>query len=236
MRYAIYFAPPPVHPLWKAASLWLGRDACSGEAFAPAAGEGLTADEIGALTAEPRRYGFHATLKAPFRLLPGHDEHDVAATLDAAARELAPVTIPRLRIERLGAFFALTPALSSEPLNALAAAIVRRFDHLRAPPGEAEVRRRQSHGLSPTQRHNLAQWGYPYVFADYRFHMSLTGPVPEGKVAAVERLLRRRFESLIGQPLAVDSLSLFVEPTPPGDFVIREQVPLAASPQTAGAA
>ncbi|SCX22539.1 ferric transporter ATP-binding subunit [Agrobacterium sp. DSM 25558] len=42
---------------------WLGRDAFSDTSFPTPDVEGLTQDEVHALTADPRRYAFHATLK-----------------------------------------------------------------------------------------------------------------------------------------------------------------------------
>jgi hypothetical protein len=32
-------------------------------------------------------------------------------------------------------------------------------------------------GLNQSQVANLDRWGYPYLFADFRFHMTLTGKV-----------------------------------------------------------
>jgi putative phosphonate metabolism protein len=235
MRFAVFFAPPPEHPLWKAASLWLGRDAFTGETFAQLGGEGFTDKDIRDLTEAPRRYGFHATLQAPFHLAEGFDESDLDQEFDAACRELRPVPLWRLGVTRIGSFFALTPTGLSEQVNALAGDVVRRFDRLRAPPSADELARRRPDRLSPAQRRNLDRWGYPYVFDEYRFHMSLTGSVPEESRAAMQRLLETRFRPLIEQPVTIDRLSLFVEPSPPGDFTIRRQMAIATRPQPVGA-
>jgi putative phosphonate metabolism protein len=235
MRLAVFFAPPPEHPLWKAAALWLGRDAVTGETFAQPGGEGFSDRDIRELTAAPRRYGFHATLQAPFHLADGCGAEDVERELDAACRELQPVPLWRLGVTRIGSFFALTPTGLSEQVNALAGDIVRRFDRFRAPPSAAEVARRQPERLSPSQRRNLDRWGYPYVFDDYRFHMTLTGSVPQESRAAMQRLLEMRFRPLLEQPVTIDTLSLFVEPEPPGDFLIRKQMTMAARPQPVSA-
>ncbi len=235
MRFAVFFAPPPEHPLWKAASLWLGRDAFTGETFAQLGGEGFSDKDIRELTEAPRRYGFHATLQAPFHLAEGRDESDLEQELEAACRELQPVPLWRLGVTRIGSFFALTPTGLSEQVNALAGDIVRRFDRLRAGPGADEIARRQPDKLSPGQRRNLERWGYPYVFDEYRFHMTLTGPVPEESRAAMRRLLETRFRPLLEQPVTIDALSLFVEPAPSADFLVRKQMPMAARPQPVGA-
>jgi hypothetical protein len=62
-RVAIYYAPLPDDPLTSLSSSWLGRDPRSGE---PVRHPDL--DGIAEVTAEPRMYGFHATLKPPMRL------------------------------------------------------------------------------------------------------------------------------------------------------------------------
>ena len=70
MRCAIYFVPPPDDPLTAAAAQWLRRDGYTGAGVASEI-EGLTERDHAFLTALPRRYGFHATLKSPFRLADG---------------------------------------------------------------------------------------------------------------------------------------------------------------------
>ena len=74
MRYAIHFTPSPNDPLTQAAAAWLGRDAYSGHAVEPPGTIDLGMQEISYHTALPRRYGFHGTIKAPFRLAEGHSE------------------------------------------------------------------------------------------------------------------------------------------------------------------
>ncbi len=227
MRAAIYFSPPADHPLSLRAAAWLGRDPWSGTHpdHGPA-GRNETPD-TGALTAEPRRYGFHATLKPPFRLAEGRETEGLRRELAEFCRDRPPALIPALRLERLGAFFALTPGEVLPALSALAAGVVRDFEGFRAPPSREEIARRNTERLTPRQRENLAAWGYPYVFDEFRFHMTLTGPVPEERRESIEAVLRARFADFIGQPLSVDMICLFVEPDPPGDFVVDTAFPLS---------
>src|SRR5574341_1305941 len=99
-RYAVYYAPPADHPLWRAGCAWLGRDARAGEppgAPPPHAGE-------------PWRYGFHATLKPPLRLAPGRGEAELLAELQRLVREHEPFEMPVLRVGTLAGFVALLPA------------------------------------------------------------------------------------------------------------------------------
>ena len=236
MRVAIFFTPSADHPLTKAASLWLGRDAFSGENFPQAGGEGLTTPEIEAMTAAPRRYGFHATLKPPFHLASGRQLDDLEASVDSACKTLHPVDLGTLRVARIGSFFALTPAEISRPAHDLAAEIVRSLDDFRAPPSKAEIERRRPDRLTARQRDNLERWGYPYVFDDFRFHMTLTGEVAEDRRVTMERLLAKRFSPLLDEPVEIDAVSLFVEPEPPGNFRFRKRIELSSSQKDVDAA
>ena len=233
MRAAIYFSPAAGHELSRCAARWLGRDPWSGTDVPrrEEEGHGTAADlaDLDAITAEPRRYGFHATLKPPFRLAEG-------TTVDRLRGALAEfcvrpsILVPRLSLARLGSFFALVPAGDVPALSVLAADAVRAFDRFRAPSSEVEIARRRPERLTPRQRAYLADWGYPYVFDEFRFHMTLTGPVPPDRHDAVEGLLRSRFAGFIDAELRVDAVCLFVEPSPPGDFVVDTAVPLAGPP------
>ncbi len=220
MRVALYFAPPPETELSLVAARWLGRDAWTGSAVEPDARIKARIDDRGELVRDPKRYGFHATLKPPFRLADARTVDDLRVAVAEFAGTAEAVVVPAMRLERIGAFFALTPEKESLELRGLADAVVRTFESFRAPLTEADVARRRPERLTERQRRHLATWGYPYVFEDFRFHMTLTGPVPENRQDEVEGVLRALFAPFIGKPLAVNRLCLFVEPTPPGDFVI----------------
>jgi hypothetical protein len=58
--------------------------------------------------------------------------------------------------------------------------------------------------------HNLERWGYPYLFGDFRFHMTLTGKLVGERANAALTRLRRRFAAACGeeQELAIDRLAL----------------------------
>jgi hypothetical protein len=96
MRYAIYFTPPADDPLTRLASHWLGRDAHAGADLAQPAVAGLAPDRLPALTGDPARYGFHATMKAPFSLAEGVGEDELVAALAALAASEAAFTLPSL--------------------------------------------------------------------------------------------------------------------------------------------
>jgi putative phosphonate metabolism protein len=215
MRVAIYATPPAGAPLTRATSLWLGRDAFSGETTR---GPDPAIDPI---VAEPARYGFHATMRAPFRIAEGYDLEDVDARLADFCASRRAVILPEMELAGLGRFFALVPAAKSGALADLEAALLDAFEPLRAPSTEAEIARRKPDTLTERQKANLAAFGYPHVLDDFRFHMTLTGPVPEAERSRVSTLLAERFAAFDGAPLAVDSLALFVEPEPGAPFRVH---------------
>ena len=221
MRYAVYFTPGPDDPLCLAGARWLGRDAF-GRAIAPAAPSShFTEDEFDDLVRAPARYGFHGTLVAPFRLADGHTVDDLIAELDQFAMRQPGFVVARLAITRIGAFFALTPREPSAPLQSIADALVRRTWPLRAPLYPDEIARRRPERLRPRQRDHLERWGYPYVFDEFRFHMTLTGPVAAHRQARVEKALGAHFADLIERPMAVDRIAVFVELAPGAPFMVE---------------
>ena len=228
MRFAIYFTPAADHPLTRAAAGWLGRDAFTGAAIPRTGVAGFTAAELDGFTAEPARYGFHGTVVAPFHLAEGIGETalDRAAAGFAASRQR--FVIPRLAIRRIGHFFALVPSDALAAMDDLAAKAVQHFSLLRAPLDDADIARRRPDTLSERQRDYLLRYGYPYVFEEFRFHMTLTGPVPAGEAPRVAAALEAVFRPLLGTPLEVSSLAVFVEAARGAPFTVRGLHPLAA--------
>jgi putative phosphonate metabolism protein len=226
-RYAIYAAPEPASALWRFGSAVLGYDAATGEEVARRVPPGFTDAEWAALTADPRRYGFHGTLKAPFRLADGRSIAELERAVAALAASLtAPAPIP-LSLTRLGGFFALCPDGRPPALHALADACVRELDGFRAPLAPEERARRRPERLTHRQRVRLDDFGYPYVFEDFRFHMTLTGSVPADRRAAVETGLGRLSESAGIGPLVLDALAVFEQSAHSQRFRIRSRWPLA---------
>ena len=218
MRAAVFYAPAPGSTLADLAAGWLGRDAFTGHATRPA---DPTRD---AIVAEPARYGCHATLKAPFRLVEGADLAGVARRLrDVCAERTAP-TIRRLTLAQLGPFFALVPAEPEPALATLEADVLRTFEPYRAPLDASEIARRRPDRLTLRQLEHLHRWGYPFVLDEFRFHVTLTGALREGQ-EAVRRDLEARFADVLGRPLPLDGLALFVEPEPGAPFHVHAYHP-----------
>lgn len=228
-RCAVYFAPPPDSAWGHAGRDWLGRCALSAQAQPQAPIDGIEPALQRSLTAEPRRYGWHATLKAPFTLVPGQDLHALSCWLKLLANRHRAFVLPQMRVQRMGNFLALRPQDDCAPLQTLADDCVTRLHHLAMPLNEAELSRRRRTVLSPRQDALLGKWGYPWVLDEFRFHFSLTGGLTEVCAADSERLLlaaQQHFESL--PPCRVDAISLFVEPVRGADFVLHEQIGLVA--------
>ncbi len=180
-RYAIYYAPPPGSALSQRAAAWHGRDAFTGQRIHRPPLPRLVGLNLDALTRDPRGYGFHATLKAPFELAEGVQEEELleAAAAFAAQREAFEAPIAPAY---LGRFLAFSLAASSPEIDALHRACVTEFDRFRAPLSDFDLQRRRKAGLSPEQDARLLAWGYPHVFEDFRFHMTLSGSIRDRRV------------------------------------------------------
>jgi putative phosphonate metabolism protein len=189
-RYAIYFVPLPDTALYRFGASVLGIDIYTGEAvaFPPDAGANWS-DAI----REPRTYGFHGTLKAPFRLSPGATEDELFAALDAFAADQPHVDAGPIEVTAINDFIALVPRDPCPPLGKLASACVRNFDDFRAPMTQAERERRLRSPLSPRQVRQMDTWGYPFVLDDFRFHMTLTGAMRAAERAQIFRWLKQIF-------------------------------------------
>lgn len=200
-RFAIYFVPPE-GPLADFGASWLGWDILRGS-------ESVQFDLPGLhdITMTPRKYGFHGTLKPPFRLKDGQTMGRLETAVAELAASLAPAVCDGLALTRLGRFLALTPRGNTDSLSRVAAACVRDLDGFRAPATEAELARRRKAGLSPRQEALLAQWGYPYVCEEFRFHMTLSGRLPEEDVQGWKETLQDRLPDLPA-PFIVDQIAL----------------------------
>lgn len=206
-RYAVYAAPEGA--LAEAAHAWLGWDAYAGRPCPHPDIPGLPRP-LAELAEAPRKYGFHATLKAPFRLAPGADETALLWAVEALANRSLPAVAPGLRLAPVHGFIALVPDGPAAEIDALAARAVEALDAFRAPLSEAEIARRGVDGLNARQRVLLDRWGYPYVMEEFRFHMTLTGRLPDDEHAAVMAALSHYLPPL-PRPFAVEALAVFAE-------------------------
>jgi len=217
-RYAVYYAPAPDSALHRLGSHLLGRDAWSGDALPAPVFAGIAPEQMAVITAEPRRYGFHATLKPPFSLAPGCTEIALVRALETFTARVAAFDAPALRLAEIGRFLALVPSAECRELTVLAERAVRAFEPFRAPLSRAERARREAASLDARERELLAEWGYPYVLERWRFHLTLTGRLDAFERAAVKAALAPVVAPLEGEPLRVDALALFVQPASDAAF------------------
>lgn len=227
-RHALYFAPPADSALWRLAQRWLGRDCETGETLEQPALDGWSRDEIAAATESPRHYGFHATLKAPFRLAPDSTPTALREAVIALAARLPAFQAPALQVSVIGSFIALTLSVPCPQMQALADATVRELDPLRAPLTEAETARRLKSGLTAGQEALLRRWGYPYVFDEFRFHMTLTGSLADvQRRERLQRALATLFRPVLAEPVPVCEICLYSQPDRDRPFRLAERFPLA---------
>lgn len=205
-RYAVYYAPREGAFAFRAND-WLGREPGKGRDLPQPVLPGV--GDPRAITVEPRRYGFHGTIRAPFRPAEGVDEARIRDTVEGLAARQAPVTCEGLRIEVLHGFVALTPVGCEAALLDLGAAVVEGTDRLRAPLTESEIARRRPERLTPRQRQLLDRWGYPHVMEEFRFHLTLTDRLDQPE--PVRTALEKHFLPVLPRPFVIEDLCLFGE-------------------------
>ncbi|MCK7616120.1 DUF1045 domain-containing protein [Roseibium sediminicola] len=222
MRYAIYFAAPADDPLMQLGNQWLGRDTFTGKDLPQQPMDGLSAERLHTLTADPRRYGFHGTLKAPFSLAEDQTETALLEACESFASEIAPYEIAGLSVNRLGKFLALTPDAGEPALRAFAALCVRHFEPFRAPLSEADLERRRRARLSDKLDAYTRQWGYPYIFDEFRFHMTLSNKLEnDGEADLLADAARTRFAAVTGQRRVCSHVALYTEPERGAPFSVH---------------
>lgn len=224
-RYAVYYAPEP-GALADFAASWLGWDPVARcEVQHPDLG--LLPQQVNDITSTPRKYGFHGTIKPPFRLADGTSPDALKADLEALCARLAPVTMEGLSLKSLGRFLALVPDGAPAPLAALAAQCVMSLDPHRAPPPATELAGRRAKGLSPAQDALLARWGYPYVMEEFRFHLTLTGALAPEEVERVAARLSAYLGPILPKPFVIRDLCLFGEAAEDGRFHLLHRYALS---------
>ncbi|WP_296659388.1 DUF1045 domain-containing protein [Paraburkholderia sp.] len=225
-RFAIYYAPPRDSAWWREGSAWLGRDAETREPLSSPQPAGLSRP-LAALTVAPRRYGWHGTLVPPFRLAPGvtPDALFAAAQRWAATRACFEVAV---EAATLGRFVALRPVddAGEAALREVAADALRTLAPLRAEQTCGERTRRLDATLTARQRAYVEEWGYPYVFDEYRFHMTLSDSLDDAQARdTLTAAWNARMHDAGALP--VDGVALFVEPQPGAPFVLWRRAAFA---------
>lgn len=218
-RYAIYFVP---NDIWAdLGAEWLGWDNRTAHPSTPYAGE------YEGWVKRPRKYGFHATIKAPFRLADGASEDALQSALLTLCADLTPIELASIQLSQIGRFFAFTAPAEQQDLTRLAARAVTDLDTFRAPLTSADLERRRKARLTPEQDALLCRWGYPYVMDQFKFHMTLTGPIRDA--APPQDVLLKHFAQGLQAGLTLDALSLMGE-RDDGCFQQITRIPLGPQP------
>lgn len=224
-RVAIYYAPDTASNAWQMGSQWLGRNAATGQQLPQPAADDIAADIMTELTAHPRRYGWHATLKAPFQLALGHNLRTLRDGVQQLCQGRTAFDLAPWQLSTLDGFLSLRPKQSQPELEQLATDCVKQLHGFAMPLTEKELARRRLAPLSPEEDALLLAWGYPYVLQHFQFHLSLTGSLNSLPADLLPALMQSAGEHFHKLPAChIDRLSIFIEPEPGEDFQLFEQV------------
>jgi putative phosphonate metabolism protein len=224
-RFAIYYAPSEGSSLEAFGRSWIGRDHVTGNAVEPPRIPGLSAARQRELAAFPWTYGFHATLKAPFELREQRTRNELVDAATAFATGRQRFTAPPLEVQGLSGFIAFKLTQPSPEVDRLAADCVTAFEPFRAPLRPADLERRRAGGLTERQDRYMLSFGYPYVFEEFRFHMTLTGRLQDPERYAVLQELRALAAPLGGRALSVDAICLYEQASRDEPFVLTRRFP-----------
>lgn len=204
-RYAIYYTPQPGSPLAAFGRSWFGRanDGATLQAFSTVGFTGSSAK----ISALPGRYtGLHALFLAPFALRDDVTLDEMRARLINFAAHRKTVATGPLTLARHGRYLVLRPVELRPALDWLAAQCVNAFEAFAAEPDEPGDEYRH---LSPYQRLLLRSFGHPQVMSEYRFSITLAGPLDATHLERVSQALWPVIEDICAEGVSVDGLSLF---------------------------
>lgn len=228
-RYAIYFVPESDSVLYRFGASVIGYDAYSGQSLAFPPGIEAQIEGWERFTNDPRKYGFHATLKAPIAIADGQTETALLAAMDEFAQTPRAIPVIAPTVRSISSFIAIVPDTSNEALQIFARECVTVFDSFRAPLTEADRERRNVSALSERQITYLDRWGYPYVLEEFRFHMTLAGSLPADRLETITGILYERFAALELTSIPVDRVTLLRQDDAESRFKIIGHWQLKAS-------
>ncbi|MDR1921337.1 MAG: DUF1045 domain-containing protein [Candidatus Adiutrix sp.] len=223
-RYAVYFVPPEQSEFYRLGATLLGRSVFSENSPQLEKREAPPCPDREYLTAEPRFYGFHGTIKAPFEL--NGSKNELMAALAKLAAETRPFKLPPLKVSFVEAkFLALTLSRESRELADLEKKCLVCLRGLSAPLSPADIERRGR--LAPRLAENLKNWGYHLVLDDFKFHMTLTGPVDSGRTAAaLIKFMEEYFQPVLARENIFGALTLLYQEDRERPFTALKVFPL----------
>lgn len=219
-RYAIVFTPQPGTALAAFGRSWFGRinDGATLQAFS---GESLARPGFAKLAAAPGRYnGLHVMFKAPFALRHGMGPDALRARLKDFAARRKPVETGPLVLAREGHRLVLRPVEERPMVDWLAAQCVSAFDGFAGALSTRERKERCAAHLSPYQRLLLESFGDCNVLSEFRFSITLTGPLEPAQIDQVANALWPVLEGICKDGIKIDGLSLLGDPG--GRFPLRQ--------------
>ena len=209
-RFAIYFTFARDTALYQKATLWLGHCVYNEALCRKESGDGFSPQlERFRSVQQAAHYGFHATLKPPFRLQARTTRTELVDRLVDFASSIQPFNCAPLKVASIDNFIALTLSEDCDELNQLARQCVQSFESFRAPLNETEMQKRLKPPLTLRQQQLLNQWGYPYLFDEFRFHITLTDRLSDDLVEDALHRLDLEFSPLLSSSLYIDRICLF---------------------------
>ncbi len=211
-RYAIYFSPADSTDLARFGATVLGRDNNShGQRQLRTSAPMQPFEDVSrwqSYTEKAAHYGFHATIKAPFELAPDCTAAELLEELSGFCTEQEPIELNALAPQTLQGFTALVMPQQPDALTQLAAEVVRQFEPYRQPLSAVDIERRMAAGLSERQIDNLQQYGYPYIFSDFNFHMTLSNQLPKDEQRYLP-WVQSLYQQMVPQTPVLDRLAVF---------------------------
>lgn len=217
-RFAIYFIPKTGSSLQKFGDKWL--DIVQPNAF-PSKDKIKRTNWIKI----PKKYGFHGTLKAPFRLRSDKNLDDLIISSKNICKSIKPFSLSGLKLSIIENALALTLINNSSSMSALSNQFVIQLDKFRAPLSKEEISVKRSRNLTAKQDYNLLHWGYPYVMEQFYFHLTLTNTLDEENLNLAKEILREELTEDCLAPQTVDEVGLVGEQIN-GDFKIITRLSL----------
>ena len=179
-RVAIYFLPKKNSSLENFGKNLLGRDINKKKKISLTRRQkyfisrGFTFfDELKDYCEQPAKYGFHATLKAPFRLKRNVKTKNFYDVISHIAAQHSRFKIKGLKIVYSKKFTFITSRKPNKLLRNLENDLVKHLDTFRAELNKTEIKKRIPDSLTFKQNKYLKEWGYPFVFDQFKFHMTL---------------------------------------------------------------
>lgn len=222
-RVAIFYAPGSQTPLANFGAQWLGWDVEHAKGVPHPQIDGLP-EPIETLVATPQKYGFHGTLKAPFRLHENQTLDGLRAAMKAFSEQHRKFFIGQMKVAKLGSFVAIIQENSSNEFANFASNIVTHFEDYRAPLRDEDIAKRRKAKLTPRQDELMLQWGYPFIFEEFKFHLTLTGKLSEQNAKSVCDRLTDHLKPILDTPVEAVDLCLYGE-REDGRFEIIERFP-----------